>query len=472
MQLSEREKVAHLLRRFGLGASEAEVDYYGANGYSDAVDKLLDFEQVDEGFNVPIDRFAIGENKQVPMPAFQAWWVLRLISTRRPLQEKMAVFWHDHFATSANKVNQTMLMYGQNEILRSLGTGNFRELLLKVSQDPAMIFWLDNQFNVKGKANENFAREVMELFTLGIGHYTEKDIQEAARAFTGWNFRRQLPREVAGDERPKAVFAFRAAQHDDGEKTIFGKTGAFTGEDVIDMLCENPQTSKNIVRKIWEWFAYPNPDEGLVSDLAEKFRNSGLEIKALLRAVMKAPEFTGAKAVRAVYKNPVDFIIPTVRQLGIGEALMRQYKDPTIPGAQAGRGAMQAVTQAMKGMGMELLFPPDVAGWDSGPAWVTSATMVERIQWGDRLFGQTSPEARRQVLRYPFFNLFRANPSPAGVVDTLLSVFDAPLPAARRAPLVAAAEKVCGNAVTERNANATAAAVSRLIFGSPEFQFA
>ncbi len=467
MQLkSDRDKVAHLLRRFGLGASEQEVDFYSNGGLPKAIDRLLNYEQVDEGFDVQLERFAIGDKNLVPMPGLQAWWALRILSTRRPLQEKMTLFWHDHFATSASKVNIPPLMYQQNETLRRHATGSFAELLLEMSQDPAMIFWLDNQFNVKGKPNENFAREVMELFTLGVGNYSEQDVQEAARAFTGWTYRQMGP--LRRTQTKAAEFSLRSAQHDDGPKTLFGKSGAYGGEDVVKMLCDNPQTARYLTTKVWEWFVYPKPDPKLVEGFATKFMASGLNIKSLLRAIMESPEFYSDRAYRAVYKTPVDFVYPCARQLGIGEATIQQFHTSENVFVAA-RGVMAALQQATKGMGMDLLFPPDVAGWEGGQGWISSATMVERIQWGERLFGQGAPGGRRAQLRVAAYGLF-TDTSPEGIVEKLISIFDAPIPVERRETLVKTADKACGGRLTPQNANQTAAAVARLIFGTPEFQ--
>jgi uncharacterized protein (DUF1800 family) len=465
---TEREKGAHLLRRFGLGASEAELDYYLKDGLSGAIDKLLDYEKTDEGFAVPIEQFRQQNNNNLNPQALGGWWAVRLIMTQRPLQEKMTLFWHDHFATSASKVQGGMLMYAQNELLRANATGNFQTLLLEVSKDPAMLYWLDNQDNVKNKPNENFAREVMELFTLGIGNYSEKDIAEAARAFTGWSLRRTRPTP----EKPAgADFLFRPALHDDGEKSVLGKTGDLGGEDVIAHLCGMPRTAEYLTLKIWEWFAYPKPEPALVSRLAGKFRADNLSIKTLLREVMKSPEFYSAKAERAVYKNPVDFCITSLRQLGFSSVLAEAIK-ADAPTQNRGRLApAQAAYQTMKAMGMQLFFPPDVAGWDSGPAWITSATMVERISWADRIFG-VGGGTGRIALRYPAYPVFQQDPTPKGVATKLVSVFDAPIPASKMPNLISAAQKASGGTVTPQNANATAAAVTRLIFASPEFQFA
>ncbi|MFY9234356.1 MAG: DUF1800 domain-containing protein [Fimbriimonadaceae bacterium] len=473
---TDREKTAHLLRRFGLGASESEVDYYVQGGWKSAVDKLLNYDQVAEPADITIDKFALPNPQGVPQLRIQgvvAWWHVRILTTRRPLLEKMTVFWHDHFATSASKVNVPPLMYQQNETIRSNATGKFQTLLLEMSKDPAMIFWLDNQYNVRGKANENFAREVMELFTLGIGNYSEKDIQEASRAFTGWTFRRT--RRFDNPEVGRAAdFLFRPGQHDADDKTVFGKTGPFGGEDIIAMLCEMPQTAKYIVTKLWEWFAYAEPAPALIEKLTTQFRESGLDIKVILRAIMESPEFYSDKAERAIYKNPVDFIIPTLRQLGLGEIVASQNFDPEQgPVARLGRVApAAAAAQSANAMGMQLLFPPDVAGWASGPAWITTATIVERIGWADRIFGTSPPAQRRAQIRFPAYGLFAADPTPEGVVSKLVSVFDAPIQKAKIPQLVTAAKKACEGQLTRQNANQTAAAVCRLIFGSPEFQFA
>lgn len=468
---TDREKCAHLLRRFALGASEAELDYYLKDGLKGAIDKLLNYDQVPEALDVNYDKFIQGDPPRLQIQGVSVCWHTRLLTTRRPLLEKMTVFWHDHFATSAMKVNVPPLMADHLEVLRTHATGKFEPFMLEMSKDPAMLFWLDNQFNVKGKPNENFAREIMELFSLGIGHYSEKDVQEAARAFTGWAFRRPNRAAIA-DYKPGerfAEFLFRPRLHDTDPKTVLGQTGPFGGEQVVDILCNHPQTPKYIALKIWEWFAYPDPAPALVERLAAKFRASDLDIKVLLREVMEAPEFYSDKAERAVYKNPIDFTVVTLRQLGMGELLTRNATANGLSFRTAGQAA--AVAQSSRAMGMSLLFPPDVAGWETGASWISSATMVERIQWADRLFGLSAPARGRINLRVPAFGLFADNPTPEAAAKKLVSIFDAPIPPSKMPNLVAAAQKASGGTITQQNANATAAAVSRLIFGSPEFQF-
>jgi uncharacterized protein (DUF1800 family) len=474
---TDREKTAHLLRRFGLGASEVELDYYTKGGYAGAVNTLLACEGA-ENPGVPLERLMRKDNNNIPMPLLQIWWLIRIASSRQPLIEKMSLFWHDHFATSAQKVTGSMLMYGQVDILRSQAIGNFRNLLTDVCKDPAMLFWLDNQFNVKLKPNENFAREIMELFTLGVGNYSEKDVQEVARAFTGWTIQRRgrQVQKPQGKLPPNVTFAFVRSQHDTGIKEVLGNKGAFDGEDVIGILCGNPRTSLYLTEKIWNWFVYPEPDVKIIEKHAAAFRDAGLDIKSLLRSIMMSPEFVSDKAERAIYKNPVDFCLSTIRQLGVGEEFVmamgaegEEYnRQKTIPAV--------AAQQAMKSMGMDLLFPPDVSGWDGGKAWITTSTMVERIQWADRIFPTTFGDqtgqvrSRKAVFRYPAFSLIASNPTPENLVNQLVSVFDAPIPASVKPNLLAAARK-SGATLNQQTANAAANAVSRLIFGYPDFQF-
>ena len=463
---TEREKGAHLLRRFGLGASEAELDYYLEGGLDNAIERLLNYEEVKEPFDYDlIDLMALDLRPMVPQVA-SAWWTLKLITTRRPLQEKMTVFWHNHFATSAEKVVAGDLMYNQIGLLRQNATSDFHTILSSVSKDPAMLFWLDNEDNVKGKPNENFAREVMELFTLGEGQgYTEKDVKEAARAFTGWTV---AGAPGTGDlPRRGGIFRYDETRHDEGPKTVLGRTGALTGDDVIDILCERPRMHEFLVNKMWEWYVYPNPEPELVTRFAEKFRSAGLNVKSLLGEIMRSDEFYSDKAVRSIYKNPVDFVIPTLRQLGVGPILAQRVTEDVDFSPRA-VPAVIAGSSAMKQMGMQLLYPPDVSGWPRGQKWISSATMVARIGWADKLFGMSQGPGLNE---FTSFNLFTKDPTPNGIARKLISIFDAPIPEGKVGELVSAAAQASSGTLTEENSNKTADAVARLIFASPEFQF-
>jgi len=461
---TEQQKIAHLLRRFAFGASEAELTYYGQGGLPGAIDKLLGYESVDEGFSVTPDALANAKNGKLKIEAVQEWWLMRMVATRRPLQEKMTLFWHNHFATSADKVTSPYMMLAQNEILRAGATGKFQDLLLNVSKDPAMLLWLDNQFNVKGHPNENFAREVMELFTMGIGHYSEHDIQESARAFTGWGFGKKNGRTNPNAKKPakNQVFVDRVDQHDHGVKEVLGNRGDFDGDDLIGILCGNPRASRFLTNKIWEWFAYPNPDNELIERLAEPFYRNGMSIRFLLRSIMESPEFYSPQAYRTIYKNPVDFAVTTVRQLGFGATALddNNYKIGVRPAT--------ALRIATKGMGMDLMWPPDVSGWKSGPTWVSTATIVERIHWAQILFdrAEVSVKKRQFTIGSDATNLFAQDRSAEGIARRLASIFDADLPASRLANLSQAARSASSG-----DSNDIAASVTRLIFAAPEFQF-
>ncbi len=473
---TESEKVAHLLRRFGLGASEAELDYYGEGGYDSAVRKLLNYEDRED--SIVLDDFLLRDNDgrviQNPRLAQIASYAY-FLATSRPLEAKMTLFWHDHFATSAQKVSNGPTMYQHFNLLRENATGNFYEFLVAVSKDPAMLYWLDNHLNLKGKANENFAREVMELFTLGVGNYTEDDIQEAARAFTGWTYglRRGVRVVPAREEVPNArsVYLFDEANHDNGQKTFFGKKGNWNGDDILKMLCEMPRTASYITEKVWEWFVYPKPSKAIVQKHASVFQQSGLEIKALLKSVMLDPEFVSEKAERAIIKNPIDYCASMLRQMGLGGALAQNINAAReAEGSNAPRGSMLSAartSQSTSTMGMVLLEPPDVAGWPAQEQWISTATMIERITWGSELFMATNG----RPTAYQAFPLFSANPTTAGVVNALCSLFDVSLPAGKKQVILDAIDEQSGGRVTRQNANQVAADAMKLICATPEFQF-
>lgn len=465
MALSEREKGAHLLRRFGLGASEAELNYYMQSGLKGAITMLLGNETIPEAYEFDWTIVQNAKNQIQPAQAVVGY-AARIMMTRRPLVEKMTLFWHNHFATSAEKVTNGPLMIQQNEILRRNALGNFKNLLLEVSKDPAMLIWLDGQDNIKGRANENFAREVMELFTLGVGNYTEKDIQEAARAFTGWSFVRSKGKV----EKANAEFMFKPVLHDEGTKTFFGKSGSLTGEDVIDILCANPRLATYVTTKIWTWFVYPNPDPATIKPFADEFYRSGLDIKTLIRSIIESNEFYSDKAYRKLIKNPLDFCLSTSRAMGLGEGMAAKLA-PAAADEKASRAKIApaaGVSAAMKAQGMWLMYPPDVSGWKPGEAWITSATMVERINWSNKVMGT----AKANIGRYPIYSVLAGDPTPMGIAQKLASMYDAPFSAAKLQTLAQAAQQsLNGQELTQQNANTVAADVLRLIFGSPEFQF-
>jgi uncharacterized protein (DUF1800 family) len=266
----------------------------------------------------------------------------------------MTLFWHNHFATANSKVNNSVLMQHQIQLFRDNGLGNFESLLQKVTRDPAMLIWLDNRLNRKGAPNENYAREVQELFTVGIGNYTEQDIHEAARAFTGHSLDRTL------------TYVFNKAQHDAGQKTFQGQTGNFDADDILAILVRNPATARFISQKLFTYFVYDSPDSSVIDRLANTFTTANFDIRSVLRDIFTGPEFLSIQAFHGQIKQPVDFVIGSLKSLNV------QNVGPDA-------------TQVLRRMGQDLLNPPDVSGWKGGSAWINSTTLFERFNWGNRL---------------------------------------------------------------------------------------
>ncbi len=276
------------------------------------------------------------------------WWADRMVATNHPLEEKMALFWHGHFASNEDKVRDYRKMLVQLELFHRQATGNFRQLLIGVAEDPAMLVFLDAGHNVKGAPNENFGREVMELFTMGVGHYSEKDIREAARAFTGW---------IDDD----LSFKIDPAKHDDGEKTFLGHSGNFGGVDILNIILEQKVTANFIAGKIYRFFVRDDLSPAVQERLGAVLRDNDYEIKPLLRTIFLSKDFYSPPSVGTRIKGPVELIVSTYRELGLKEL-------PGIPDFNAASGEL----------GQLLLNPPTVAGWAQGRAWITPGTLLAR----------------------------------------------------------------------------------------------
>lgn len=342
-------EAAHLLRRAGFGGTPAEVEALVFLGRHRAVNALLNYDDTSGDLETRLASLQLDLTQRT---GIQRWWVARMLLTPRPLEEKMTLFWHNHFATSINKVGDAGFMLQQNQMLRRLALGNFRALLLEVARDPAMLIFLDNRLNRRMAPNENFARELMEMFTIGIGNYTEQDVKEVARAFTGWTIR-------------NGSFYFNPSQHDPGRKTILGSTGNFDGTDVIDILAAHPATARRLARHLWEFFAYPDPEEEVVERLADTYLSSGGDIRALVHAIFESAEFYSPRAFRRLVKSPVEIVIGTIRS-GLGSADLA-----ALPGY-------------LRRMGQDLFNPPDVGGWEGGLEWIGTSTMLERLNFLNR----------------------------------------------------------------------------------------
>lgn len=489
VQLTQRARVAHLLRRFGLGASFEELDRLEPLGPEGALEWLLNWDRVDEGFPVSPWEFCFEEGKnEVYLDSFRpaAWWVLRMAVTQRPAQEKLALFWHNHFAVSGAKVEFGPMLVDYQEVLRQHGGGPFATLLKAVAHDPAMIQYLDVFASIKGAPNENFAREVMELFTLGRGNYTERDVQEASRAFTGWGNRfllfeggfegyQEKARDAMAKGRPMVAFAISPQLMDKGTKTILGQEKQFTGDDVLEMLAAHPATAKRISRRLWEFYAYENPEPAVVERIAGVFTNSKGNIRAVLRAIGQAPEFWSERSLRRQVKSPVDFVISMTRQVNLRAFLMPLHQpkgSPITPLAQPIRDISSYLTFVMQQMGLLVLFPPNVGGWEWGKAWTTSATMAHRIGLADILFNPDDANSQLAQGIATLLSARRARKTSAEFVEGVLELFDADVPAEKRQLMIDAFDRAGGITTLTDRAKAAAAmrAVARLLFASPEFQ--
>jgi uncharacterized protein (DUF1800 family) len=435
MNTTDRLWAAHLLRRAGFGGTPEEIDSYAALGFEAALDRLLHPAAVDDGASAGlINRAAASLNAGAQIVDGQALWLLRMLTTQRPLQEKMALFWHNHFATSVQKVHDPALMYLQNALFLSRGLGRFDDLLLGVARDPAMIFWLDNNTNRRGHPNENWGREVMELFTIGIGSYTEADVKEVARAFTGWSATRD------------GAFQFLRNQHDSGVKTVLGQTGAFDGGDVLTILAGRRETGLLLGRKLWRWFVSDTPPADGVNRLADVYMQSNHDMGAMLRALFLSPEFRSGAAYYATVKNPPEFLAGLLKSTGAARAL---GDNPTAP-------LLRSLARAVDGMGMPLYAPPNVGGWPGGRVWMNPATYFVRANFAEQMLNTALVDAAGLVRGL-------GATAPAAIVDAVL---DWALPGAPAAPLRSPLITYLGAAPSALKL----AGLLRLVFSSPSYQ--
>jgi hypothetical protein len=391
------ERAAHLIERAGFGATPEEIERLARLTPEQAVDQLVDYTAIDNSATKAFDESGVWDRGMDPFPPSRAdavrqarergealgvralpegsprrlqpvvdkffyglransietqrlgvWWANRMLTTRRPLEEKLTLFWHGHFATGDAKVRDYRMMLRQNEMLRANASGALRDLLVGILKDPAMLVYLDNGENVKSHPNENFGRELLELFTMGVGHYTERDVREAARSFTGWT-------------NDVLAFKFDRDQHDYGDKIFLGKSGPLDGGDVIDTILSQPVTAEYVSTKIYRYFVRDEVPAAVRSELGRSFRASGYQIKPLLKRIFLSRDFYSPGAVATQIKSPVVLVVSTYRKMGLHEL-------PTIP--DFGR--------LTSGLGQTLFDPPNVAGWAGGRTWITPATLLQR----------------------------------------------------------------------------------------------
>jgi uncharacterized protein (DUF1800 family) len=497
-------EAAHLLNRAGFGGDPSEIQAFHALGREKAVDSLFAADPPDA---FPIPDWAVTENAVAAQQEFrrsireidaksaglpeekraemrrdarrehqrqtrkegieaQAWWFRRLLKTQAPLREKMTLFWHDHFATSLQKTNRPALLMQQNQLFREQAFGNVKKLTVQVLMDPAMLLYLDSQTSKKGQPNENFAREVMELFTLGEGNYTERDIAEAARAFTGYRLNAQ-----------KLTVVHQKPQWDNGDKTLFGQTGPFDGKDVIGLIFEQPQAARWIPKKLWEYFVAEDPADAIVDTLAESFKRSGLQTGPLLREIFLSKEFYGESVMRSQIKSPIQYLVEMIKQLEISEP----------PAGFPLTGQQQ--------LGQLLFMPPNVAGWDWGKGWINTNTLLSRYNLAGFLTkggegvsigpkngggiamrdpqkpkGDFAKKRRASTWDGPDYEKIAPRPlreNPADLVDSLIfRFFQAPLPKKARDSFVEYAAAKKGVIFTDQEV----AELTHLILSTPYYQ--
>jgi uncharacterized protein (DUF1800 family) len=379
-------QMAHLMRRAGFGATREELERYVAMGYEATVEELIDPPQ-----DMPAGNMTLLLRYMpncllpggVPQPG-QYNWMFNMITTKRPLEEKVALFWHHVFATGNSKIDNCDQMLEQLVMFRKYGMGNYGEMLLELSKNPAMLYWLDNNENHRDAVNENWGRELLELFSMGVSNYTEVDVREASRAFTGWTIAAKLPRQPFG--RFPWAFEYLAEDHDDGEKTFLGHTGNLNGEDIIDIIVKEPASARFICRHLYNFFVADEVqvpawtiqdarDEEALEMMINAFEESGYEIKAVLRIMFNSDFFKNARYSKI--KSPAEVVASTLKMVG-----SYQTPEPTIPD----------IGPESTYMGQSLLDPPSVEGWYTGQEWINSGSLLARINFvADRVANTSLP---------------------------------------------------------------------------------
>ena len=456
--------MAHLMRRAGFGATREELEERAARGYAATVAELLNPESVTGAGRYEFLRYHPSLWKPITSPGMGASaWLHAMLNTERVLEEKMALFWHQVFATGGSKLDHWHEMVSQIDLFRRAGMGNYRDLLLELAQNPAMIFWLDNCDNHAAAVNENWGRELLELFSMGVGNYTEDDVRECSRAFTGWTIAASIPRNAHG--RYDWEFEYQPEDHDDGEKTFLGHTGNFNGADIINIICAQPATARFIARHLYNFFVADEPpvpawsvtpprDPAAIDLLAQTFIDSGYELRPVLQVLFNSDFFKNAPFAKI--KSPAEVLIGTLRLVG-------GYRFPA-PG-------IGNLSKEAGYMGQELLNPPSVEGWHTGAEWINSGTLMKRINFSADQVGNTAqPGIQAIISRLQA----QGDLSPEQLVDNCLDLLG-PLPVANdnRQQLIHHAQE--SGPLTWDNPDTAAARIAQtlqLVVSLREYQYA
>ncbi|MDA0769151.1 MAG: hypothetical protein BZY79_02220 [SAR202 cluster bacterium Casp-Chloro-G4] len=393
--------MAHLMRRAGFGATRDEIDEYVAQGYEATVEKLLSPGDPTWMGDFMVRRFDHEASGMINHRGGARSWLYRMITTSAPLQEKLTLFWHGIFATGVPKVINGRVLYDQVNMFRRNGMGSFDKLLLELSKNPAMIVWLDNQDNHNGAINENWGRELLELFSMGVGSYSEEDIKECSRAFTGWtigNTEYMMVRSQRDSDWPYGRisyhFEYRPEDHDEGEKTFLGQKGNFNGEDIIDIICKQESTARFIARHMYHFFVADEPpvpawpytpprDPDAIDTLVKAYSESNYDITSMLRVLFNSDFFKSEGIRYEKVKGPAEFVVGVLRLTG-------EFDRP--------RREMVSRYSQITWMGQELNNPPSVEGWHQGTEWVDTGTLIERINFASEQFGDANKPGVKAIV--------------------------------------------------------------------------
>jgi len=448
--------MGHLMRRAAFGARAEELETMAKQGYDAVVDGLLHPERSPELAEDLLERCHTEQSDDESTHWTATRWTYHMINSKRPLEYKMALFWHGLFATAVSKVTNNPMMRGQYAMFRDDGLGNFRTVLQKLARDPAMIYWLDQQQNHGKAVNENWGRELLELFAMGRGNYTEDDVKAAARAFTGWTIDQTFPRYPSGYYDVK--FIYREEDHDHSKKTFLGHTGDFNGDDLIEIVLKHPATAQYVARHLYRFFVADDMDAAAVEAIAKAFTESGYDMRATLRALFMSGAFKQARFKKV--KSPVEHVVGTVRTAG-------RFTDPWEKG-------IDDLIDVMSRMGQQLLNPPTVEGWHTGREWIDSAFLVERVNFAAEFLGSAAAPGIVSIAA----RIARGRKSIGGaaLVDAVLYemgtlTLDARDKKALIEDLELAGEFKCGGSAQEDFAH-TVARVCRSVSASREYQLA
>ena len=467
--------IAHLMRRAGFGATREELEDHVAKGYEVVVEELLDFSSprmLDED----LIRRQHPNISGLLATGSGPYWLYRMISTSVPLQEKMSLFWHGIFATAYFKLTTGRVLSNQLRMFRNHGTGSLDTLLVELSKDPAMIIWLDNQDNHRGAINENYGRELLELFSMGVGNYTEQDIKECARAFTGWTLGNVEYSEVCARRnslwpygRLSWYFEYRPDDHDDGEKAFLGHRGRFNGEDIVHIICQQPATARFIARHMYTFFVADEPpvpqwpfvpprDPEAIELLTSAYFDSNHDIRSMLRVLFNSDFFKSEEVWNARVKGPAELVAGVLRLTG-------EFREPRYEIAErVGNIGL---------MGQLLLNPPTVEGWTQGRGWIDTGTMIERINFAAERMGDFSQPGVKEVVQR--IAAEGGSASPPALVDACLDEMGALLVSDKtRSKLIehasADGDLPVGHGEPDEQTQRRVAEMVRLVASATEFQ--